>query len=91
MQAELAGRRADPARQERGQGIGPALFAATRPFAVDAGYRKIVITVRASNAAALSFYRKLGFVECGRLTKQVVIDGVEDDEVLLEMFIDRRD
>src|SRR5262245_35010636 len=68
----------------RGRGIGPALFAATRPFAVACGYRKIVITVRASNAAALSFYRRLGFVECGRLSKQVVIDGVEDDEVLLE-------
>lgn len=77
----------------RGRGIGPALFAATRPFALDAGYRKLVITVRGSNTPALSFYRGLGFVDCGRLIKQVVIDGVDDDEVLLEMFlsaVDRR-
>lgn len=74
----------------RGRGVGPALFAATRPFAINAGYRKLVITVRASNAAALSFYRNLGFVECGRLARQVVIDGVDDDEVLLEMFLDSR-
>lgn len=72
----------------RGQGIGPALFQVTHPFAVAAGYRKLVITVRGSNAPALSFYRRLGFVECGRLGKQVVIDGVDDDEVLLEMFLD---
>ena len=50
----------------RGRGVGPALFEATRPFAERAGYRKLVITVRGSNASALSFYRALGFVECGR-------------------------
>jgi RimJ/RimL family protein N-acetyltransferase len=71
----------------RGRGVGPALFELTRPFAVAAGFRKLVITVRASNEQALSFYRGLGFVECGRLSKQVVIDGKEDDEVLLEMFL----
>jgi ribosomal protein S18 acetylase RimI-like enzyme len=73
----------------RGRGIGPALFRVTQPFAIAAGYRKIVITVRGSNAPALSFYRRLGFVECGRLSRQVVIDGVADDEVLLEMFLDK--
>jgi len=73
----------------RGRGVGPALFELTRPFAIAAGYRKIVITVRGSNAPALSFYRGLGFVECGRLSKQVVIDGKDDDEVVLEMFLER--
>jgi RimJ/RimL family protein N-acetyltransferase len=75
----------------RGRGVGPALFGVTQPFAVAAGYRKLVITVRGSNAPALSFYRRLGFVECGRLRRQVVIDGVDDDEVLLEMFLERLD
>jgi ribosomal protein S18 acetylase RimI-like enzyme len=74
----------------RGHGIGPALFELTRHFAISEGYRKAVITVRGSNASALSFYRGLGFVECGRLSRQVVLDGVEDDEVLLEMFFDRQ-
>jgi ribosomal protein S18 acetylase RimI-like enzyme len=46
--------------------------------------------VRGSNAPALSFYRNLGFAECGRLSGQVVIDGTDDDEVLLEMFLERR-
>ena len=74
----------------RGHGVGPALFEFTRRFAVSEGYRKVVITVRGSNASALWFYRGLGFVECGRLSKQVVLDGAEDDEVLLELFLDRR-
>ena len=54
---------------------------------VGAGYRKLVIQVRASNPGAQSFYRRLGFKECGRLTGQVIIDGIEDDEVLMEMPI----
>jgi ribosomal protein S18 acetylase RimI-like enzyme len=71
----------------RGRGIGQALFGATRPFAVAAGYRKLVVQVRGSNAQAQGFYRRLGFVECGRLRDQVIIDGRKDDEVVLELFL----
>ena len=70
----------------RGRSVGRLLWAATLPFARDAGYRKIVIQVRASNAAAQAFYRGLGFEECGRLSRQVVIDGAENDEVLMELL-----
>jgi ribosomal protein S18 acetylase RimI-like enzyme len=56
-------------------------------FASEAGYRKLAIQVRGSNAAAQEFYRRLGFQDCGRLSRQVIIDGIEDDEVLMELFI----
>ena len=69
----------------RGRGIGRYLWSATEAFAREAGYRKVAIQVRASNTVAQSFYRRLGFKECGRLTGQVIIDGIEDDEVLMEM------
>jgi ribosomal protein S18 acetylase RimI-like enzyme len=72
----------------RGRGIGHDLWTATRAFARAAGYGKLVIQVRGSNEAAQAFYRSLGFEPCGRLTRQVVIDGVEDDEVLMERFIE---
>jgi ribosomal protein S18 acetylase RimI-like enzyme len=71
----------------RGRGVGRALFAETARFAARAGYRKFVINVRASNASAQAFYRGLGFAECGRLRAQVVIDGREDDEVMMEFFL----
>jgi len=74
----------------RGRGVGRALFDVSRAFAAAVGYRKIVIQVRASNAAALAFYRGLGFTECGRLREQVVIDDREDDEIVLEYFLPRR-
>jgi len=70
----------------RGRGAVHQLWGATATFAREAGYRKLVIQVRASNSLAQAFYGHLGFQECGRLTRQVMIDGVEDDEVLMEFF-----
>jgi ribosomal protein S18 acetylase RimI-like enzyme len=70
----------------RGRGVGRQLWSSTLPFAREAGYTKLVIQVRASNGAAQAFYRQLGFRECGRLSRQVVIDGIEDDEVLMELL-----
>jgi len=71
----------------RGRGVGRQLWIATVSFARDAGYRKLVIQVRGSNTAAQAFYRRLGFQDCGRLSRQVIIDGVEDDEVLMEFVV----
>jgi ribosomal protein S18 acetylase RimI-like enzyme len=71
----------------RGRGLGHTLWAATAAFARAAGYRKLVIQVRDNNVAAQTFYRSIGFGECGRLVKQVVIDGVEEDELLMELLL----
>jgi len=70
----------------RRRGVGKALFVTTQEFARNAGYAKAVIQIRASNHAAQRFYRKLGFRACGRLKRQVRIDGQEDDEILMELF-----
>ncbi len=71
----------------RGQWIGRALWEATARFARAAEFKKLVIQVRASNEGAQRFYKRLGFVECGRLRNQVLIGGVADDEILFEYFI----
>jgi ribosomal protein S18 acetylase RimI-like enzyme len=68
--------------------IGLNLTAPTLPaFAREAGYRKLVVQVRGTSAHAQSFYRRLGFAECGRLSRQVMIDGSYDDEILMELFL----
>ena len=72
---------------QRGRGVGHQLWTSTASFARAAGYRKFAIQVRGTNTRAQAFYRSLGFRECGRLTRQVVIDGTEDDEVLMELFV----
>ena len=71
----------------RRQGIGETLFRATLDFARQHNFLKFVIQVRASNSAAQSFYGRLGFKACGRLTRQVRMDGQEDDEILMEYFL----
>jgi phosphinothricin acetyltransferase len=72
-------------------GAGRALFDATRTFALTYGYRKLVIQVRGTNVAAQRFYAGLGFVECGRLRRQVIVDGAEDDEIVMELFLPESD
>ena len=71
----------------RQRGAGRALFEATKHFALAHGYRKLVIQVRGTNVAAQRFYGGLGFVECGRLRRQVILDGAEDDEIVMELFL----
>lgn len=73
--------------EHRGRGIGRELWKATVAFARSAAYRKIVIYVRATNLHAQAFYGRLGFRACGRLKEQIVIDGIVDDEVLMEVFV----
>jgi ribosomal protein S18 acetylase RimI-like enzyme len=71
----------------RGRGVGRRLWSTTMAFARGAGYLKFVIQVRGTNTAAQAFYRRLGFHDCGRLSRQVVMDGVADDEVLMELLL----
>ena len=71
----------------RGRGVGRELWRATAAFAREARYQKLLVQVRGANAHAQSFYRRLGFAECGRLSRQVLIDGSQDDEVLMELFL----
>lgn len=76
--------------EARGFGLAHALWKATQAFALSAGYRKVVVMVRGSNLRAQAFYRNAGFTECGRLREQVLVDGIYDDEVVLECFLNGR-
>ena len=71
----------------RGRGICRELWNATAAFAREARYQKLLVQVRGTNAHAQVFYRRLGFAECGRLSRQVMIDGSQDDEILMELFL----
>jgi ribosomal protein S18 acetylase RimI-like enzyme len=71
----------------RRRGVGRELWKATAAFAREAGYTKLVVQVRGTNLHAQMFYQRLGFTGCGRLSRQVLIDGCEDDEILMEVFL----
>jgi ribosomal protein S18 acetylase RimI-like enzyme len=71
----------------RRKGIARLLATHTFDFARANGYEKVVIYVRGVNVDGQAFYRSLGFIAKGALTKQVKIDGQYDDEVFMELFL----
>lgn len=64
-----------------GQGIGSALFAATRAAAVAAGVKTIDATIRADNAGGLTYYGRMGFTDYDRLLAVPLRDGTLVDRV----------
>ncbi len=71
----------------RGQRVGQRLAHAMFAFTRSHEYQKLVIWVRESNTAAQQFYARLGFRECGRLSRQLMINDSYDGEVLMERFL----
>jgi dephospho-CoA kinase len=71
----------------RGQGLGRRLSQATFDFARQAGFTKLVISVRGDNPGAQAFYTALGFQPCGRLARQALFEGRYVDELLFELFL----
>jgi ribosomal protein S18 acetylase RimI-like enzyme len=58
------------AQEWRGRGVGSALMAAAIEWARERGLHKLSLSVFAHNEAAIALYRKFGFVEEGRRSKQ---------------------
>jgi RimJ/RimL family protein N-acetyltransferase len=54
----------------RGRGVGSALVEAATDWAREQGMHKLILSVFAHNTAAIALYRKSGFIEEGRRTKQ---------------------
>ena len=71
----------------RRKGIARRLAVYTLDFARANDYEKVIIYVRAGNTNAQAFYRGLGFVAKGVLSRQVKIDGQYEDEVFMELFL----
>jgi len=71
----------------RGKKIGRKLADYTFNFARKNNYEKLVIYIRANNTIAIKFYRKMGFIEKGTLSRQVKIDNQYEDEIFMEMFL----
>ena len=71
----------------RSKKISSQLADYTFEFARKNGYEKLIIYVRSGNKNAQAFYKNLGFVPKGVLTRQVKIDGKYEDEIFMELFL----
>jgi len=74
----------------RRKGVALMLTQHVIDFAQRNHYKKFIIYVRAGNKGAQVFYKSLGYIQKGVLTNQVKIDGKYEDEVFLELFLDKK-
>jgi diaminopimelate decarboxylase len=75
------------ASDRRGGGVGSALLAEAVRWARGAGVEKIVLSVYPHNSAAIALYRKFGFVEEGRMSRQSRKSYGYEDELLMARFV----
>jgi len=73
----------------RRRGIAAALLHALAEYGRQHGLSRITLEVRVSNAAAISLYQKLGFVEQGR--RKNFYDRPVEDGLIYSLFIKQTD
>jgi ribosomal protein S18 acetylase RimI-like enzyme len=71
----------------RGVGLGRALMEDGIEWARAQGVRKLTLSVFDNNDRAKALYRKLGFVEEGKLKEHVVLQGVPVDLVMMALWL----
>jgi diaminopimelate decarboxylase len=76
------------AADHRGRGIGAALLAESFRWARSVGVRKLLLSVYPGNTAAIALYRKFGFVEEGRLSRQSRRPDGFEDEILMAAWLE---
>ena len=70
----------------RGRGIGERLLVAALESARANGMRRVELEVYASNGAARALYERMGFEIEGTRRRVRVLDGREDDSLLMALF-----
>lgn len=71
------------------QGIGTKLLQEIIKRSKDSKFiRKIQLNVRATNAPAISLYKKMGFTEEGRLKKRVKVNDDYIDDIIMGLFLE---
>lgn len=72
----------------RGQGLGTRLMQSALAHVARDGVEQVELSVYSSNLAAQALYRKMGFVEYGRLKNYRKIDGVSFEAVNMVKFFE---
>ena len=75
----------------RGRGIGAALLAEGLSWARGHGVEKVLLSVYPENTAAIALYRRSGFVQEGRLSRQSRKAYGDVDEILMAAWIGEGD
>jgi ribosomal protein S18 acetylase RimI-like enzyme len=68
-----------------GRGIGTKLLEGVKSWAVEKGYRGILVKTEANNQRAIDFYERMGFLQVGEATENV--EGTEVRLVSLQLTL----
>ncbi len=71
----------------RDLGVGAFLIEYAKQEAQKIGKGKLNLSVLPTNERGIHLYKKLGFVEVGRRSKQFLINGMYVDEILMDCFL----
>ncbi|MCI4317060.1 MAG: GNAT family N-acetyltransferase [Thermoplasmata archaeon] len=71
----------------RGLGLGEPMMRAGIEWAKSLGLTRLRLSVFQTNWRAIALYRKLGFVEEGRLKGEVILEGEAVDELLMALSL----
>jgi ribosomal protein S18 acetylase RimI-like enzyme len=72
----------------RGVGVGTELMKTLEECARKMGLKVLTLSVFANNQPAINLYRKMGFVETGRIPKRFFKDGTYVDEVIMTKVLE---
>ncbi len=72
----------------RGIGIGTEMMKALEEHARKIGLKVLTLAVFANNQHAINLYKKMGFVETGRVPKRFFKDGTYIDEIIMTKMLE---
>lgn len=72
----------------RGIGIGTEMMKTLEEYARKMGLKVLMLSVFANNTSAINLYKKMGFVETGRIPKRFFKGGVYIDEIIMIKFLE---
>lgn len=72
----------------RSVGIGTEIMKTLEEYARKMGLKVLTLSVFANNQHAMNLYRKMGFVETGRIPKKFFKDGVYIDEIVMTKILE---
>ncbi|MEM0057989.1 MAG: GNAT family N-acetyltransferase [Candidatus Bathyarchaeia archaeon] len=72
----------------RGIGIGTEMMKTLEEYARKMGLKVLMLSVFANNTLAINLYKKMGFVETGRIPKRFFKDGNYIDEIIMTKVLE---
>lgn len=75
-------------KEFRGIGIGTEMMKALEEHAKEMDLKVLTLSVFANNQHAINLYRKMGFVETGRVPKRFFKDGIYIDEIIMTKMLE---